>query len=178
MFDFVRFVVGSRRFYRGMLLLSPMLAAYKAGLLSTQKAKERLLTHFLGGMQETVLTQYALRYTQERLPALIRPQARACWEWHRQAGHSLVLVTASLDMWTRFFAEQEGFELVASVAAYHAGVFTGKIAGKNCNKAEKVIRLKKHIGTTDFQRTYAYGDSAGDKQLLDWAQLPSYKPFR
>lgn len=178
MFDFVCFVVGKNRFYGGMLLLLPMLAAYKLGFLSTQQAKERLLTHFLGGMEKAVLAQYAERYTQEWLPTRIRPQARACWEWHRQEGHRLVLVTASLDMWTHFFAEQQGFELVSSIADYREGIFTGKISGQNCNRAEKVVRLKKHIGTAEFQRTYAYGDSAGDNQLLAWAQLPSYKPFR
>src|SRR5207247_1629419 len=46
-----------------------------------------------------------------------------------------------------------------------AGVLTGQLAGANCRGPEKVARLRAWRGDT-LVVAYAYGDSAGDREML------------
>ena len=52
-----------------------------------------------------------------------------------------------------------------------------KIKGKNCNGYEKVVRIKKFLGEIDNFSLEVYGDSLGDKELLDLADIPHYRSF-
>lgn len=177
MLDFVRFVKGDIPFFLGLLRLSPILAFHKVGFLSSQSAKERFLTYFLGGMQENDLYKMGQLYCKERLPKLIRPKARARIEWHRKNQHPLYLVTASLPFWTKEWAIENGFVLVATQAEIQDNLFTGKITGKNCHKSEKVKRLTQILGTQKPYKVYAYGDTNGDADLLAWAAVPAFQAF-
>jgi phosphatidylglycerophosphatase C len=58
------------------------------------------------------------------------------------------------------------------------GVVTGKIDGKNCNGKEKAKRIKQAINLNEYDSIYAYGDSAGDKQMLALATYTYYKNFK
>lgn len=177
MLDFVRFVKGDMPFFLGLLYLSPMLAFHKVGFLSSQSAKERFLTYFLGGMKEKDLYELGQNYCKERLPKLIRPKAKARIEWHKEHQHALYLVTASLPFWTKDWAIKNDFVLVATQAETQDNLFTGKIAGKNCHKSEKVIRLTQILDPNKPYKVYAYGDTNGDADLLAWAAVPAFRAF-
>ena len=43
---------------------------------------------------------------------------------------------------------------------------------------EKGNRVKEAYNLDDYDRIYAYGDSRGDKELLELADKSFYKPFR
>jgi phosphoserine phosphatase len=58
------------------------------------------------------------------------------------------------------------------------GIITGKISGRNCHGDEKVCRIKEHFNVSQFSEVIAYGDSAGDKEMLALAHRRYYKPFR
>ncbi|RYE83010.1 MAG: HAD-IB family hydrolase, partial [Hyphomicrobiales bacterium] len=53
----------------------------------------------------------------------------------------------------------------------------GGFDGANCRGAEKVRRLKAMFGD-DMILTAAYGDTAGDKEMLDMAQEQGYRVFK
>jgi phosphoserine phosphatase len=57
-------------------------------------------------------------------------------------------------------------------------MFDGKLLGNNCRGAEKLARLEALIGGDDGHTIYAYGDSAGDREMLRAADFPFYRPFR
>ena len=48
--EFVAYVVGFKKFFRGILVLSPILAAYKLGLASNNFTRRKLLGYFFAGM--------------------------------------------------------------------------------------------------------------------------------
>ena len=48
----------------------------------------------------------------------------------------------------------------------------------NCFGIEKSIRVARIINVNDYDEIYAYGDSRGDLELLDFSDKPFYKPFR
>ena len=55
---------------------------------------------------------------------------------------------------------------------------TGTIDGKNCYGDEKVCRIEKEYDLAAYKEIYCYGDSEGDKAMLQLATFPFYKPFR
>ena len=53
------------------------------------------------------------------------------------------------------------------------GLYTGALIGRNCRRAEKRERLQAWLaeaGLPESSVVYAYGDSAGDTELLAMAQ--------
>jgi phosphoserine phosphatase len=52
---------------------------------------------------------------------------------------------------------------------------TGRIHGVNCNGVEKVNRIKQQFDLSGYDDIYAYGDTVGDKPML---QMATYGYFR
>jgi hypothetical protein len=42
----------------------------------------------------------------------------------------------------------------------------------------KVDRIRKHLTLSDYSAIYAYGDSRGDREMLELGMHSYYKPFR
>ena len=87
------------------------------------------------------------------------------------------IVSASLDIWVKPFAEKFKMNLIATKAEFKNEVFTGNFVGKNCNGPEKVIRIKEDISGKKYDKTIAFGDTSGDQQMLDWANEGQFKFF-
>lgn len=165
--DFVRCLVGRRRFALGVLRSAPWLAGLSIGVGDRGAVKARFLAATIGGWQRRELEAAAQRYATQRLPALIRPEMVARIEAHRQRGHRLVLVSASPALYLKIWAEREGFDAVlATELEFHADRFTGRLASKNCWGPEKVRRLQQWSGSDRPRLQYAYGDSRGDLEML------------
>lgn len=175
---FLRFFRGDFAWYWGLAALSPQLGAFKLGLIDNVAAKTHLLTHFLQGEQEAELYAAGERFFEEKLEKMVRPDAMARLQWHQEQGHTCVMVTASLTFWTRAFARHHQLALLATMPEVEAGRFTGRLAGANCYGQGKVDRLQAYLGPTPLATTYAYGDTRGDQEMLDWAQHPFYRHFK
>ncbi len=175
MTDFIRFVKGSFAFCVGLCWISPYLAAYLLKILSRQRAKEILLSHFFKDTPEVELYEWGKKYAQTRLPQFIRPKASEIIAKHKAYHHRLYLVTASLTFWTKAWAEENGFILIASEPEIKDGRFTGKLNGKNCYGQQKLNRLLALLTPEENYRSFVYGDSQGDTELLRWADVPFYR---
>lgn len=93
--------------------------------------------------------------------------------WHQAAGDVVVLVSASLEPYLQPFAVELGIDAVlcTRLAIGTDGRYTGFLKGANCRAAEKVVRLRQWLAEQglDGRTVWAYGDSAGDDQLLAFA---------
>ncbi|MEM8641236.1 MAG: HAD-IB family hydrolase [Cyanobacteria bacterium P01_G01_bin.54] len=175
---FLRFCVGWQQFYWGLLVLSPMLLAYALKRIPNHLAKEKLLTYFLAGQDPEGLRSLAQTFATERLPTFLRPEAIARLRWHQQQGHRTILVSASLALYLKPWAQTMGIDSVlSSQLAMLNGRYTGRLAGKNCYGPEKVARLQQAVGDLAPYTLYAYGDSQGDRALLAAATYPYYRCF-
>ena len=90
---------------------------------------------------------------------------------HQAAGDRVVLVSASFEVYLRPLGELLGVdEVLATRLVLADGVATGALDGPNCRGPEKVRRLHDwlngEVGRRTSVRIVAYGDSAGDRELL------------
>lgn len=108
----------------------------------------------------------------------LRPDVAERLAWHRGAGHDVVLVSASYGAYLRPLGAALGVAGVVctELAADPAGCCTGELVGGNCRGPEKVRRLHawldEHHGGRGAVELWAYGDSAGDRELLADADHP------
>ena len=183
---FIRHVCGWRRMAAGFALYLPWLVLMKARLYPNYKAKQKVFAHFFGGMSVDEFDAHCRRFAEVG-GHIIRPKAAAYVERVAGGADALIVVSASLDNWVRPMVERwlgaEGtaarFTVVGTQPEVHGGRLTGRFATPNCYGAEKVRRLREVL--TDDRQQYritAFGDSRGDKQLLEYADEAHYKPFR
>ena len=175
---FIRFVVGDRRFLLGLVVLSPMLVLYKFKLIPNYKAKQYMLSWFFKGMSKDAFLKVANEYSLVHIDKILRPKAIEKINWHKNQGHKVVVVSASIECWLRPWCEKNGLELIATKLEIKDDIVTGKLLSKNCYGVEKVNRIKEIYNLKDFEYIYSYGDSSGDKQMLELAHEKFYKPFR
>ena len=175
---FIRFVVGDRRFLLGLVVLSPMLVLYKLKLIPNYKAKQYMLSWFFKGMSKDDFLKVANEYSLVHIDKILRPKAIEKINWHKNQGHKVVVVSASIEFWLRPWCEKNGLELIATKLEIKDDIVTGKLLSKNCYGVEKVNRIKEIYNLKDFEYIYSYGDSSGDKQMLELAHEKFYKPFR
>lgn len=133
---------------------------------------------FLGGIDEAQLAQDADRFAQEQWAQLIRPDALASWqEWGEKGAHR-VIVTASPSLTVAPFARRLAADnlLGTTLELDGSNRVTGAFAGPNCRGEEKMRRLKVAYGQ-DVRVIAAYGDTAGDHEMLAAADLSGYRVF-
>ncbi len=176
--EFIIFARGAAKFWWGMVVLSPILVLFKAKLIPNWKAKELMLSYFFKGMNLEQFNSLCHQFTQSQVPGLIRHLAMEKINAHLDNGDRVVIVSASPENWVEKWASKYGLECIATRMQVADGVITGKFAGKNCHGIEKVERIKSHLSLEGFSEIHAYGDSSGDRPMLQLATTPYYKPFR
>ncbi|MGA9276918.1 HAD-IB family hydrolase [Ilumatobacter sp.] len=108
----------------------------------------------------------------------LRADTIARLDEHRAQGHIVVLVSASFEVYLRPLGRLLGVDdVLATRLMVRDGVATGALEGVNCRGPEKVHRLHswldQRLGTGDpatdgraHSHVVAYGDSAGDREML------------
>lgn len=147
----------------------PLASAWAA----VRRDRDRLKEIFVGG----VLRGRAVRMVNavgEEFAAMVagswlRADTLARLRWHQQHGHRVVLVSASLGPYLRPLGRLLGVDGVLCAEPRSEGeAYVDGLQGANCRRAEKVRRLDawmREQGAGDAF-VWAYGDSAGDTELL------------
>jgi phosphatidylglycerophosphatase C len=175
--EFIKYSKGFFFFYFGFLLNSPWLLAYKLKIISNHRAKEKILGFFFKNCPLSEFQQQCDDFAAEVIPGLIRPKALRELSLLQERGISLVVVSASPENWIRTWTDPKRIQLIATRLEIIDGRLTGKICGRNCFGEEKLRRIEEEYSLSDYQEIYAYGDSAGDKAMLEAAKISFYKPF-
>ena len=157
---------------------APHLIAATSGIESRQTAKEALLTACFVGRDVATVRRTAVEFAMRRIPGLLRQEAMRRVDVHRSAGHLLIVATASLELYVEPWASSAGFDAVlATRLEVGGGLLTGRIEGLNCRGPEKVRRLRELLGDLSARTIHAYGDSAGDRELLEVANHRYFRKF-
>lgn len=166
------------RYAIGLTRLAPAALAYLVhrdrGRIKAQAAAE-----FLSGLTRPELEADAEAFAAEVTPQLLRPDALAAWRRWRAEGARLVIVSASPSFVVAPFAERLGADrLIATELAYDEdGRVRGVFATPNCRGPEKIVRLKAEFGEAMTLKA-AYGDTSGDREMLEMAEIRGYRVFR
>lgn len=175
---FIRFVVGDFKFMQGLAVLSPVLFLYKLKVIPNDKAKQMMLSYFFKGMSEKSFIEISKQYSLECIDSIVRKDAMKQIHWHHAKGHQIVVVSASIECWLKPWCEKNGLELIGTRLEVIDGIITGRLLTKNCYGIEKVNRIRARYNLEEYEYIYAYGDSSGDREMLELAQKKAYKPFR
>lgn len=177
MFAFLKFA-SPKRFYQKFLWLIPQFSLVKMGLADPAKVKLNFIASVLINFSEAEIHQMAQAFFQQKHTELLRPNALQyiqSLDLHSDKG---LMVTASLDFWAKPFADFLGLELLATKAKFQDGKFKREIIGENCNGPEKVRRIEERYSAEDFTHTIAFGDTSGDRAMLEWAKEKYYRYFQ
>lgn len=87
---------------------------------------------------------------------------------HQQRGDIVYIVSASPDVYVHVIAERLNVSgLMCTRLEWQNGILTGRILGKNCRSEEKEKRICGLFNETDLKGSFAYGDSEGDRKMID-----------
>lgn len=174
LFDFIKFYHGEFKLYKGLFLLSPTLIAFNLGFIENSRAKEKLLSFFFKGESITKFNEMCEAYSS-RIYEICREDALERIMWHKERGHEVLIVSASLQNWISPWARDMDIPQVlgTGLAVNEKGIITGSFSTPNCYGPEKVNRLKAVYPDKKTYILYAYGDSSGDRELLAYADYPT-----
>ena len=175
---FIIYYCGYGKFLLGSIILSPIYLLYILGMVKNNFMKERAISFFFKNESITDLWKKGKQYSNDKIDNMVREKAKEKIKWHQSRGDKIIVVSASANIWLESWCLKNNIDLIATELEEIDGKITGKLINGNCFGNEKVVRVKKKVNIKDYEEIFAYGDSRGDKELLDFADKPYYKPFR
>jgi len=165
---FFRLVAGRVDAARVLASVAPLLLTGRR-----EAAKVAACRRLFRGRSADDVRAVGARYAAEICERHLRDDVLDRLNWHRAQGHEVVLVSASLDVYLDEVGRLLGVTEVMATALEVGGDgrLTGRLTGANVRGKEKARRLDQWLGGTPAL-VWAYGDSAGDRELLARADRP------
>ena len=155
----------------------PLFILLKLKLANAERVKKSFVSSILKGQSKAKIEAKSKEFFEKYYPEIFRENAlEFIKNIDRQNTESLI-VSASLDIWVKPFAEQLKMKLLATRAEFKNDVFTGNFIGENCNGEEKVKRVKEEIAGKKFDKIIAFGDTSGDRPMMEFADESHYQFF-
>lgn len=141
---------------------------YKRGVLD-MVAYQKFVLAPLGRFSAEQLKELHLKFMHTVVANMLLPKARELIEKHRQAGHTLMVITATNRFITEPIVKDYGIEnLLCTEPEVLNGSYTGKIIGEPCYQAGKIHALEAWLEKENAQLEYSwfYSDSFNDIPLM------------
>ena len=177
--EFIKLTKGESRFYGGFMLFSPLLIAMKLRLLPNWEVKQRLFSYFYKGTSIESFDKWGVEFSAI-IDKMLRPKAMNALKLHKKNGDKIVIISASIENWIKPWADKMEIDMVLStqIEVDLKNKITGKFLTKNCYGQEKVNRLLKIFPDRNDYKLIVYGDSRGDKELIEMANEGYYNKFK
>jgi phosphatidylglycerophosphatase C len=171
--SFLPFLVGytiKRRRFWPLLAMPFWIGLYVVRLISARTVKERLLTLFFRGEKKEDIDKHGEQFCTTWVERHPRANLMAKLREHQNAGHRIILLSASPDLYVPRIGSYLGIkETVCTRVAWNENICTGKIIGPNCKGVEKVTLLSEYLQVKTLpEPSFAYGDSKSDLPILRW----------
>lgn len=173
--SFLCYLFGSWRTALVLGLELPSMLAFVCGWTTRQRTKEKILKRFFKNININDLRVKGEEFALGPLQNLVCKEGLEKLRWHLEQGHMCVLVSANLDVYLEPWCKSVGFHY--AVCSLVDPDEVGKLRGLNCWGSEKVRRLTELLGSKDTYTLYAYGDSLGDRELLELADHSFFRRF-
>ncbi|GGA81912.1 hydrolase [Arenimonas soli] len=172
---FLAHAVERRRFALGKLVLGPLALGYKAGFVSGDTIRAAAVRVGLTGVAVGHVQEAGESFASDVLPGVIRPVALERIRWHQERGDEVAVVTGALELAVGPWGRAHGLHVIGSVLAEIDGYFTGRYAGAQCLREEKVRRVCQRYELASYGAVHVYGDTPDDFALLGLADHGTYR---
>jgi phosphatidylglycerophosphatase C len=133
--------------------------------------KQSLLRATLRGVSRAELDATSRQFVTDTIAHRCFADALATVRRHREQGHYLVLMSASVDFYVPEFGRQLGFDQVISTGvAWQGDRLDGTLTTPNRRGEEKAVQLRALVAERQDTHTFAYGNSDSDLPHLKLAR--------
>ncbi|HSJ04740.1 MAG TPA: HAD-IB family hydrolase [Verrucomicrobium sp.] len=159
-----------------LVRFAPIALLRAAKLIPTVTAK-RAFMGYMQGMTRQELTVHARHFAQTIVRPWAYPELMTEVARHRDAGRTLILNTASPDVYAHEIARVLGFDhcIATRVKEHDRMPFLPVVMGSNNKREAKIAAMKLAIPAVaeatpeELKNSWAYSDSAADLPLLELA---------
>ncbi len=166
---FLKFSATRNRAWLIRLTLLPLYSFYKLGLFPAPTLRK--LASFIAYANKPirVLCPLGEEYALKVIPKHLRKQAIERLHWHLEQGDTVVVVSASLNLYLKPWCKSLEIGLICSELKTKNDKFTGLYVDGDVSNDTKADRVRSMFNLKEFKRIYAYGDTPEDLALLSLA---------
>ncbi|MBX5462190.1 MAG: HAD-IB family hydrolase [Steroidobacteraceae bacterium] len=151
----------------GFLLALPTVVKFLLGLSGRGTLKGAVMHWTLGGSSREEIEAWTARFVPALLARGVFQDALKQIAAHRRAGDTLVLMSASPDLYVPAIARELGFhEVVCTGVRWNGNRLDGRLTTINCRGAEKARRFEALRARYPGIRSVAYGNADSDLEHL------------
>jgi phosphatidylglycerophosphatase C len=173
--EFFKFTHGKLHFVWNLLISLPIILIWKLGLINAENGKNLIFNIFYKNWSAEKLNEAGKAFAKERIPEILFDGAIDLVKSYQKNNNKIALVSASVDVYLKPFCQQYHIKCICTELAFEDGIYKGKFATKNCNTTEKVKRVVAVYQKSDFEKVVAYGNSSGDKAMMNWADESHFR---
>lgn len=169
---FLIFTIGYFKFFILLPLSLCILILYIMKVIDNEKAKELMLQLTITNMSSDFIEKKAKNFANTHIDKYIKPEIFERVKYHYENGHIVIIASANLEVYLKYFIKRHDLHgVIATQIAFKNNRATGKLLSKNCYGAEKINRVNEYLNKNklNFIYSYAYGNSRGDFELLNYA---------
>lgn len=176
---FLRYFAGPARWLYNIICLLPVFMSYVLGFKSRDTVKVHVIRRFFKNVSMEDIDKKAAKFAKDVISGLIRPKAMNALKERQNKDYTLYICSASIGPYLRHWGKEHGINnIMATELESHNGICTGEISGWNIWGPGKLQRISAEFLGGNVQIKEAYGDSRGDLEMLNAAQVSYWRPFR
>ena len=149
-----------------IIFIWPVILGYKLGLIKGTTLRPILSKAALWRKQKSIVDQLGIEFAKQRMPDMLSAEMIEKLRWHKEQGHTIYVVSASLEPYMKPFCHTLEVELICTELEVHGTRYTGRYLDGDCTGQNKVNFIEEQISLSDFESIYAYGDSVEDLPML------------
>ncbi|MFA6652859.1 MAG: HAD family hydrolase [Candidatus Delongbacteria bacterium] len=155
---------GYKKFFRSLPELIRIGYEYYSNFITRDEAKKKSFELIFKGMSIGEIDE-KLEDFNNQLHTF--PKVKSKIDSFRKLGCKIIVVTASPDIYMSYISKKRGFDgCICTETEKDNGILTGRLKRKNCNYAEKVLRIKESEFYDPEATIISFGNSRGDEEMF------------
>lgn len=166
---FLIYAIPTWKLIFSFLIFIPTLVKMIVRLKSNEESKQRIFCYFFKGMDIKVFDDICTKYQRKidnNVSNILKLKIKQNQDFQQ------IIVSASISNWIIPWAKANNIDhvIATEIEVDKYGKITGNFATKNCNKEEKVNRIKRYFENKEVVFAEAYGNSKSDFPMFTLAK--------
>ncbi len=177
--EFIRFSKGKTFFYTNILYIGFIWGLFKVSLLKRDTAKHYIFSRCFKGETINLFNEKCELFSKE-IEKMLRNKVNEKILEYLNKGFTIIIISASIENWIKPWANTKGIKhVLATIPEVNEnGELSGIFKSKNCVNQEKVNRLLELFPDRKSYHLISYGDSDGDRALLEFSDEAYFNYFK